>query len=139
MSSLENLIIVRGGGDLATGTIYKLYQCGFPVLVLETKNPSAIRRNVAFSEAVYQGMQTVEGLSGGRLRLAAGTLYGAINTMLDRGWITALPGESDSRKKEYRITEAGLTVLRGELERLEELTDNGKRLLEERDNEGNLL
>ena len=87
----------------------------------------------------YGIMQMVEGLTGGRLRLAAGTLYGAINTMLDRGWITALPGESDSRKKEYRITEAGLTVLRGELERLEELTDNGKRLLEERDNEGNLL
>ena len=63
MSSLENLIIVRGGGDLATGTIYKLYQCGFPVLVLETENPSAIRRNVAFSEAVYQGSQTVEGLT----------------------------------------------------------------------------
>ena len=61
MSSLENLIIVRGGGDLATGTIYKLHQCGFPVLVLETENPSAIRRNVAFSEAVYQGTQTVEG------------------------------------------------------------------------------
>ena len=63
MSSLDNLIIVRGGGDLATGTIYKLYQCGFPVLVLETEKPSAIRRNVAFSEAVYQGTQTVEGLS----------------------------------------------------------------------------
>ena len=63
MSSLENLIIVRGGGDLATGTIYKLHQCGFPVLVLETENPSAIRRNVAFSEAVYQGTQTVEGLT----------------------------------------------------------------------------
>ena len=61
MSSLENLIIVRGGGDLATGTIYKLCQCGFPVLVLETENPSAIRRNVAFSEAVYQAAQTVEG------------------------------------------------------------------------------
>ena len=63
MSSLENLIIVRGGGDLATGTIYKLHQCGFPVLVLEIGNPSAIRRNVAFSEAVYQGTQTVEGLT----------------------------------------------------------------------------
>lgn len=63
MSSLDNLIIVRGGGDLATGTIYKLYQCGFPVLVLETEKPSAIRRNVAFSEAVYQGTQTVEGLT----------------------------------------------------------------------------
>lgn len=62
MSGIENLIIVRGGGDLATGTIYKLHQCGFPVLVLETANPSAIRRNVAFSEAVYQGTQTVEGL-----------------------------------------------------------------------------
>ena len=57
---MENLIIVRGGGDLATGTIYKLYKCGFPVLVLETASPSAIRRNVAFSEAVYQGTQTVE-------------------------------------------------------------------------------
>ena len=57
---MKDLIIVRGGGDLATGTIYKLYQCGFQVLILEVKNPSAIRRNVAFSEAVYQGQQTVE-------------------------------------------------------------------------------
>lgn len=57
---MENLIIVRGGGDIATGTIYKLYQCGFKVLILEIENPSAIRRNVAFSEAVYQGTQTVE-------------------------------------------------------------------------------
>ncbi|MGN1231289.1 MAG: selenium-dependent molybdenum cofactor biosynthesis protein YqeB [Anaerotignum sp.] len=60
---MENLVIVRGGGDIATGTIYKLYQCGFIVLVLETENPSAIRRNVAFSEAVYNGTQTVEGLT----------------------------------------------------------------------------
>ena len=60
---MENLIIVRGGGDLATGTIYKLYQCGFPVLILEAEHPSAIRRNVCFSEAVYQGSQTVEGVT----------------------------------------------------------------------------
>lgn len=57
---MNNLIIVRGGGDLATGTIYKLYKCGFPILILEAAKPSAIRRNVAFSEAVYQGTQTVE-------------------------------------------------------------------------------
>ena len=57
---MDNLIIVRGGGDIATGTIYKLYQCGFKVLILEIEKPSAIRRNVAFSEAVYQGRQTVE-------------------------------------------------------------------------------
>ena len=57
---MKDLIIVRGGGDLATGTIYKLYKCGFSVLILEVPNPSAIRRNVAFSEAVYEGTQTVE-------------------------------------------------------------------------------
>lgn len=57
---MNNLIIVRGGGDLATGTIYKLKKCGFPVLILEVASPSAIRRNVSFCEAVYQGMQTVE-------------------------------------------------------------------------------
>ena len=56
-------IVVRGGGDLATGTIHKLYQTGFPVMVLETANPSAIRRYVAFSEAVYEGEWTVEGVT----------------------------------------------------------------------------
>ena len=55
---MKDLIIVRGGGDLATGTIYKLKRCGFPVLILETANPAAIRRTVAFSEAVFQGNQT---------------------------------------------------------------------------------
>ena len=57
---MKDLIIVRGGGDLATGTIYKLKKCGFPVLILEAASPSAIRRNVSFCEAVYQRAQTVE-------------------------------------------------------------------------------
>lgn len=56
-------VIVRGGGDLATGTVYKLVKCGFSVLVLETACPSAIRRDVAFSEAVYEGKKTVEGMT----------------------------------------------------------------------------
>lgn len=60
---MKDLIVVRGGGDLATGTIYKLHQCGFPVLILEIAAPSAIRRNVAFSEAVYQGSQQVEDMT----------------------------------------------------------------------------
>ena len=59
----DKLIVVRGGGDLATGTIHKLRSCGFPVLVLEAAAPSAIRRNAAFSEAVYEGSATVEGLT----------------------------------------------------------------------------
>ena len=73
-------------------------------------------------------MQNVEKLSGGRVRLAAGTLYGAINTLLEKGWITALPGEKDSRKKEYQITAEGRLVLLEELARLTELLENGKKL-----------
>ena len=60
---MKNLIIVRGGGDLATGSVYKLKKSGFPVLILEAANPSAIRRNVAFCEAVYQGSQAVEDMT----------------------------------------------------------------------------
>ena len=60
---MKDLIVVRGGGDLATGTIYKLKKCGFPVLILEVAQPSAIRRNVAFCEAVYQGSQRVEDMT----------------------------------------------------------------------------
>lgn len=60
MVEMESLIVVRGGGDIATGTIYKLHQCGYRVLVLETQNPSAIRRNVAFCEAVYEKEMQVE-------------------------------------------------------------------------------
>ena len=60
---MKDLIIVRGGGDLATGTIHKLCKCGFSVLILEVETPSAIRRNVSFSEAVYEGQQTVENVT----------------------------------------------------------------------------
>ena len=77
----------------------------------------------------YGIIQNVEKLSAGRVRLAAGTLYGAINTLLEKGWIAALEGEADSRKKEYVITELGREMLNKELQRLEELVQNGKRLL----------
>ena len=79
----------------------------------------------------YGIMQNVEKLSGGRLRLAAGTLYGAISTMLEKGWITALDGSTDSRKKEYVITNTGREVLRAEYARLKELVNNGRAALEE--------
>lgn len=78
----------------------------------------------------YGIMQNVEQLSKGRVKLAPGTLYGAINTLLERGWISALPGEKDSRKKEYQITQQGKEMLRGELLRLGELLENGKRIME---------
>jgi len=64
----NELVIVRGGGDIATGTIYKLVKCGYRVLVLETDRPSAIRRNVAFSEAVYEGSWKVEDVTARLIR-----------------------------------------------------------------------
>ena len=76
-------------------------------------------------------MQNAELLSAGRVKLAAGTLYGAINSLLEKGWIKALPGEKDSRKKEYVITEEGKTILHAEIVRLKELLENGTRILEE--------
>ena len=48
----NDIIVVRGGGDIATGTIHKLYRCGFKVVILEIENPSSIRRAVCFSEAI---------------------------------------------------------------------------------------
>lgn len=58
----NKMILVRGGGDLATGVIHKLHQCGYHVLILECDRPSAIRRHVAFCEAVYDGTSAVEGV-----------------------------------------------------------------------------
>ena len=79
----------------------------------------------------YGIMQNAELLSAGRVKLAAGTLYGAINSLLEKGWIMALPGEKDSRKKEYVITEDGKAVLKAEIQRLKELVENGTRMMEE--------
>lgn len=62
---MQNLrIIVRGGGDLATGVIHRLWRAGFTPLVLECARPAAIRRQVALCEAVYAGSATVEGMTG---------------------------------------------------------------------------
>ena len=63
----EFQIVVRGAGDIATGTIHRLHRCGFSVLALETERPSAIRRYVAFSEAVYEGSWTIEGVEAVRV------------------------------------------------------------------------
>lgn len=63
----DALILVRGGGDLATGTIHRLWSAGLRVLVLETDHPAAIRRQVALCEAVYECETTVEGLRAVRI------------------------------------------------------------------------
>ena len=77
----------------------------------------------------YGIMQRAAELSGGRVRLAAGTLYGALNALVDKGWIALLPGEG--RKKEYKLTPKGLEILKKELARLRELVASGDMVLKE--------
>lgn len=97
--------------------------------------------NVALTEGVYyillslleplHGygiMQKVEGLSQGRVVLAAGTLYGALSSLTEKGWIQAME-ENSGRKKEYCITDEGKEKVRREIQRLEELLQNGKMMM----------
>ncbi|MDR0592307.1 MAG: helix-turn-helix transcriptional regulator [Bifidobacteriaceae bacterium] len=78
----------------------------------------------------YGIMQEVGAMSGGRVNLAAGTLYGALGTLAERGWIAELPAQEDSRRKEYALAAAGRTALEAELARLRELAANGAAVLE---------
>ena len=59
--------LVRGGGDLASGTIHRLHKSGFNVIVLEIPKPNSIRRLVSFSEAIYDGHAVVEDVSAVRI------------------------------------------------------------------------
>lgn len=76
----------------------------------------------------YGIMQNVSRLSNGRVNLGAGTLYGAVNTLLEKNWIRSVDGEKNSRKKEYEITELGKSMVEGEIKRLQELIENGSKI-----------
>lgn len=60
---MVNLVVVKGGGDLATGIAHRLFRAGFPVVVTEIGQPTVIRRTVAFAAAAYDGEAAVEGVS----------------------------------------------------------------------------
>ena len=77
----------------------------------------------------YGIMQQAEALSAGRVKLAAGTLYGALSSLCDKEWIRLLPVAEGSRKKEYMLTEKGMRVLQNELARLRELVTSGDVIL----------
>ncbi|MBQ3247703.1 MAG: helix-turn-helix transcriptional regulator [Alistipes sp.] len=77
----------------------------------------------------YGIMQQTARLSNGRLVISAGTLYGAISTLLEKGWIKQVTNTFESRRKEYVITPDGHVVLMAELDRLRELVANGEKIL----------
>ena len=57
-------VLIRGGGDLATGVAVRLHRCGFGVTITELEKPLSVRRKVSFSEAIYEGKVNVEGIDG---------------------------------------------------------------------------
>lgn len=71
----------------------------------------------------YGIMQFVSELSNGRVVLGAGTIYGAIKTLVNKKWI--VPLDEDGRKKEYMITDTGKRIVEYEVKRLSELYNNG--------------
>lgn len=83
--AINNLVVVRGGGDIATGVVQVLHHAGLPVLVLETTMPTAIRRSVSLCEAVYDGAAQVEDLTARRIDKLSN-----VNECLKRGEIPLL-------------------------------------------------
>ncbi len=77
----------------------------------------------------YGIMQRTATLSNGRLYLSAGTLYGALSTLMEKGWIEQIETPAESRKKQYIITAIGRQVVEQELLRLNELVTNGISIL----------
>ncbi|MEG6522481.1 selenium-dependent molybdenum cofactor biosynthesis protein YqeB [Desulfotomaculum sp. 1211_IL3151] len=60
---MDNIVLVKGAGDLATGVAYRLYKCGMSVVLTEIPRPTVVRRSVSFAEAVFEGSHTVEGVT----------------------------------------------------------------------------
>ena len=61
------MVLIRGGGEMATGIAHRLHRCHMRVVITEIATPTSVRRNVAFAEAVYEGAQTVEGVKAVRI------------------------------------------------------------------------
>lgn len=76
----------------------------------------------------YAIMQFIEEKTSGRLLLGAGTLYGALNILQEKGWIAPC-GKTENRKKEYIITPQGKEIAENELRRLGELVSTAKEIM----------
>ena len=60
-------ILIKGAGDLATGTAVRLHRAGFPLVMTDIDQPTAVRRTVAFCQCMYDGVCTVEGITARRV------------------------------------------------------------------------
>src|SRR5262245_54529001 len=64
-------VLIRGGGEMASGIAHRLRQCQMQVLMTEVAEPTAVRRTIAFAEAVYRGNHTIEGVTAVRVKTLA--------------------------------------------------------------------
>ena len=81
---MTSIILIRGGGDLASGIAYRLHKAGLKVLITEIAQPLSVRRKVSFCEAIYDGEITIEGVTG---KLATPE---SVLSILDEGAIPVL-------------------------------------------------
>lgn len=83
---MDKLIVIKGGGDLATGIAHRLHQSGFKLVITELARPTVVRRTVAFAQAVVDGQATVEGVTARRVTadaVAATLAAGCIPVVVD--------------------------------------------------------
>lgn len=93
----KNLVLVRGGGDIATGTIYRLHQSGFQVIVLEIEQPTVIRHTVSVAQCVFTEKTEIEGM---RAVLAKGTSEAL--ELVNRGIVPVLIDPAAASAKELQ-------------------------------------
>ncbi len=60
---MSDIIVLKGAGDLGSGVAYRLFKAGYPLLMTELPRPLLVRRFVSFGNAVYEGTQTIEGIT----------------------------------------------------------------------------
>ncbi|HWR41741.1 selenium-dependent molybdenum cofactor biosynthesis protein YqeB [Sporomusa sp.] len=100
---MNGLVVIKGGGDLATGIAHRLFQSGFPIVITEVAQPTVVRRTVAFAQAIFSGEVTVEGVRAKRTE--SYDIYEA----LSQGLIPVLIdpfGKCVSQLKPYAIVDA---------------------------------
>lgn len=94
----NNIVLIRGGGDLASGVALRLHRAGIKTLIAELAQPLAVRRTVCFSEAVYIGQITIEGITGRHVQIDQ------INSTIDRNEIPVLVDPDVSILKDLSFT-----------------------------------
>ncbi len=112
----EPVCLVRGGGDLATGVVWRLHRQGYRVVVTELATPLTVRRLVSVSTAVLEGTAVVEGMTAQRANADAGALEilrnGDVAVLVDDG----LPDVGASVVVDARVAKRNIDTSIGDAE-----------------------